>query len=260
MPYTKEALQNMYSLSPEDVKAALEICELSTDQEEYSDEEITAVDFQQAVELVKQQHSQASATPENDVTETKKRRKAKPLDITELLGKARNKGFKLTLMEAMQVLQACGLEEKDEYSSAECDRFLEAGDLIKNQGKSVQEVAQHFGLTTDTNASPSNLDADTDTLLEQLGETTALLGQEERELIREMVKQKAKGDMAGLPKLYLQSLLEEMRSPEFQNEWQQLRNAFKDKIMGKKPTSPIFPQPQPLMSLPPTSDNGLVSE
>jgi hypothetical protein len=258
MPYTKEALQNMYALSTEDVNATLEVCGLPVDKQEYGDEEIAAVDFQQAVELVKQQNSDTSTTPENDASEGKKKRKSKPLDTTELLAKARDKGIKLSLLETMQVLQACGLSEKDEYSQAECDRFLEAGDLIKKQGKSVEEVAQHFGLST--NDSTPEGDVDTDTLLQELGDTTALLGEEERELIREMVRQKAKGDMAGLPKLYLQSLLEEMRSPQFQQEWQQLREAFKAKVMGKKQTSPIFPLQPPLMSLPPTSENGSISE
>jgi hypothetical protein len=261
MPYTKEALQNMYALSTEDVNATLEVCGLPVDKQEYGDEEIAAVDFQQAVELVKQQNSDtstASTARENEAPEGKKKRKAKPLDITDLLGKARNKGFKLTLLDTMQVLQACGLSEKDEYSLPECDRFLEACDLIKNQHKSVEEVAQHFGLSTN-NPTPE-ADIDTDELLQQLGDTTALLGEEERELIREMVRQKAKGDMAGLPKLYLQSLLEEMRSPAFQQEWQQLRDAFKARVMGKKPTSPVFPQSPPLISLPPTSENGSTSE
>ncbi|AUB36050.1 hypothetical protein COO91_01949 [Nostoc flagelliforme CCNUN1] len=95
-------------------------------------------------------------------------------------------------------MQACGLQDQDEYNQAQCDRFLEACDLIKNQRKSFEEVAQYFGLN---NSTP---DVDTDELLQQLGDTTALLGEEERELIREMVRQKAKGDMAGLPKLYLQ--------------------------------------------------------
>ncbi|MBD2254793.1 hypothetical protein [Nostoc parmelioides] len=258
MPYTKEALQNMYALSAEDVNATLEVCGLPVDKEEYGDEEIAAVDFQQAVELVKQQNSDTSSTPENDAPEGKKKRKSKPLDTTELLAKARDKGIKLSLLETMQVLQSCGLSEKDEYSQAECDRFLEAGDLIKKQSKSVEEVAQHFGLST--NDSMPEADVDTDALLQELGDTTALLGEEERELIREMVRQKAKGDMAGLPKLYLQSLLEEMRSPQFQQEWQQLREAFKAKVMGKKQTSPIFPLQPPLMSLPPTSENGSISE
>jgi hypothetical protein len=259
MPYTKEALQNMYALSTEDVNATLEVCGLPVDKQEYGDEEIAAVDFQQAVELVKQQNSDtstASTARENETPEGKKKRKAKPLDITELLAKAREKRFKLTLLDTMQVLQACGLPEKDEYSLPECDRFLEACDLIKNQHKSFEEVAQHFGLSTN---SPTT-DIDTDELLQQLGDTTALLGEEERELIREMVRQKAKGDMAGLPKLYLQSLLEEMRSPAFQQEWQQLRDAFKARVMGKKPNSPVFPPQQPLISLPPTSENGSTSE
>ncbi|WP_414756123.1 hypothetical protein [Anabaena sp. CCY 9910] len=261
MPYTKEALQNMYALSAEDVSATLEVCGLPVDKEEYGDEEIAAVDFQQAVELVKQQHSDTSTTstaPENEAPEGKKKRKIKPLDITELLAKARDKGFKLTLLETMQVLQACGLPEQDEYSQPECDRFLEACDLIKKQHKSFEDVAQHFGLST--NDSTPEGDIDTDQLLEELGDTTALLGVEERELIREMVRQKAKGDMAGLPKLYLQSLVEEMKSSQFQQEWQKLREAFKARVMGKKPTSPAFPPQPPLMSLPPTSENGSTSE
>jgi hypothetical protein len=258
MPYTKEALQNMYALSTEDVNASLEICGLPVDKQEYGDEEIAAVDFQQAVDLVKQQNSNTSTTPENDAPEGKKKRKTKPLDTTELLAKARDKGIKLTLVETMQVLQACGLSEKEEYSQSECLRFLEACDLIKKQHKSVEEVAQHFGVTTDS--PPQFEDVDTSELLQELGETTALLGEEERELIREMVRQKAKGDMAGLPKLYLQSLIEEMKSSQFQQEWQQLRDAFKARIMGKKPTSPAFPPQPPLMSLPPTSENGSTSE
>lgn len=40
MPYTKEALQNLYSLSVEDVNATLSACGLSTDCNEYADEEI----------------------------------------------------------------------------------------------------------------------------------------------------------------------------------------------------------------------------
>jgi hypothetical protein len=258
MPYTKEALQNMYALSIEDVNATLEVCGLPLDKQEYGDEEIAAVDFQQAVELVKQQRSDISTAPENDAPEAKKKKKTKPLDITALLSKARDKGAKLTLLETMQVLQACGLPEKDEYTQAECDRFVSACDLIKNQHKSFEEVAQHFGLSTN-NPTPEG-DVDTDDLLQQLGDATALLGEEERELIREMVRHKAKGDMAGLPKLYLQSLLEELKSPGFQQEWQQLREAFKAKIMGKKPTSPVFQQQLPLMGLLPTSENGSTSE
>lgn len=161
-------------------------------------------------------------------------------------------GAKISLGESLSILQAC--QDQNEYNQAECDRFLEACDLIKNQHKSFDEVAQHFGLN---NSTP---DVDADELLQQLGDTTALLDESERELIKEMVRQKAKGDMAGLPKLYLQSLLEEMKSPAFQQEWQQLREAFRAKVMGKKPISPVFQPQPPLMSLPSTLENGSTSE
>ncbi|AUT04606.1 hypothetical protein CLI64_29650 (plasmid) [Nostoc sp. CENA543] len=287
MPYTKDSLQSVYSLSVEDVEATLNACQLPLDRDKYTDAEIkdrfdpirqlftdgSAADYQQATELFQQHLESTKSDLPSDLdnpdtepsvakqeTDAKKSHKkpSKPLDISQLLAKARHKVAKVTLLEAMQILQACGLPEQDEYNQAECDRFLDACDLIKNQNKSFEDVAQHFGLNT--NDSTPNLDVDTDQLLQQLGDTTALLGVEERELIREMVRQKAKGDMAGLPKLYLQSLLEEMRSSEFQQEWQQLRNAFRDKVMGKKPTSQVLPSPQPLMSLPPTSENGSISK
>jgi uncharacterized membrane-anchored protein YhcB (DUF1043 family) len=287
MPYTKDSLQSVYSLSAEDVEATLKACQLPLDRDEYTDTEIknrfdvirqlctngSAADYEQAAELL-QQHlevaasdlpsdsdssdaDQSDAKQETDIKQSRKKF-PKSLDISQLLAKARRQVAKVTLLEATQILQACGLPEQDEYSQPECDRFLEACDLIKNQNKSFEDVAKHFGLNT--NDSTPDLDVDTDQLLQQLGETTALLGVEERELIREMVRQKAKGDMAGLPKLYLQSLLEEMRSSDFQQEWQQLRNAFRDKVMGKKLTSPALPSPQRLMSLPPTSENGSTSE
>ncbi|MBD2302244.1 hypothetical protein [Nostoc sp. FACHB-190] len=275
MPYTKEALQNIYSLSVEDVNATLSACGLSPDCDEYADEDIQSgfdtvrqyftservTNYQEATNLFQQelevrQQSENSPKPKgkkfklgkNEVT-------AEPLDISALLSTVKERvGMKITLGESLSILQACGLQDQDEYDKAQCDRFLEACDLIKNQNKSLDEVAQHFGISN------SAADVDTDKLLDELGETTALLGEEERQLIQEMVRQKAKGDMSGLPKLYLQALLEEMRSPQFQQEWQELRNGFKSRVMGKKPTSPIFQPQPPLMSLPPTSENGSTSE
>jgi hypothetical protein len=40
MPYTKETLQNVYSLTPEEVDATLTACGLTLEQEEYSDSDI----------------------------------------------------------------------------------------------------------------------------------------------------------------------------------------------------------------------------
>lgn len=40
MPYTKVALQNLHTLSLEDVDATLNACGLAKDRDEYTDEEI----------------------------------------------------------------------------------------------------------------------------------------------------------------------------------------------------------------------------
>lgn len=265
MPYTKEALQNIYELSPEEINTVLQTSELAIERDEYSDEEIASVSFQQAVETVKQQRLNSvniesienteSHTSSSEGKKKKKQKQDNPMDITELLSKARNKGIKLALMEAMQILQACGLSEKEEYSPDECNRFLEAGDLFKKQNKSLQEIAQHFGIIDDESTLPIS-----DNLLQELGDVTALLGEEEIQVIREIVQEKAKGDVAQLPKLYLQTLLNEMRSPNFQKEAQQLRTALQNAITGKKYNSQNLPSPPNFLSLPPTSENGSISE
>lgn len=270
--YRQEELSN--SITAEEIIRTLSLCGIPQKEEYTEDEADRFRECRQLIEQGKTDSEVMELLKQNEAVTTRAMPKPKklknstssdtshsdepsldePKDISQLLLLAKELvGAKITLGESLAILQACGLKDQDEYNQAECDRFLDACDLIKNQDKSLEEVAQHFGITTDN--STSN-DVDTDKLLEQLGDTTALLGEEERELIREMVRQKAKGDMAGLPKLYLQSLLEEMRSPQFQQEWQQLRDAFRAKVMGKKPASPIFPQQQPLMSLPPTSENG----
>lgn len=276
MPYTRESLQSLYDLSLEEVNEAIRICELNHESIEYSDEEIASANFQSAADLVKEKRlevdNSSSENVDNNPTEGKKKKKSrqqdKPVDIGELLSKAKEKGIKVSLMEAMQVLEACGLGEKDEYSQAECDRFLEGSDLFKKQSKPLQEIAQHFGIelvthepvNESTDEPATNSDVSTDNLFKQLGEITASLGEEEIKVIKEIIEQKAKGDVADLPKLYLQTLVREMQSPEFQRQAQQLRNALQSAIMGKKSNSQTLPLQPNFLSLPPTSENGSISE
>jgi hypothetical protein len=164
MPYTKEALQNMYSLSPEDVSATLTACGLSSDTQEYSDADIEsrfdvvrqlftkglASDYQHATTLFQQSLESNSdpseSSPESNPqsgTETKNGGKKQgkkgqlPLDITELLSLAREEGFKLTLTKALQVLTSCGLKEQDEYTPEESERFLGALTKVSQQAPDV---------------------------------------------------------------------------------------------------------------------------
>ncbi|MBD2732192.1 hypothetical protein H6G96_39625 [Nostoc sp. FACHB-892] len=96
MPYTKEALQNMYSLSSEDVLATLTACGLTDDTQEYSDAEIETrfdivrqwfkdeqvSDYQEATKLF-QHWLEDNSAPETRKEKKSAKKAAKSLDITE---------------------------------------------------------------------------------------------------------------------------------------------------------------------------------
>lgn len=70
-------------------------------------------------------------------------------DSSQLLTLASKQvGTPITLIEAGKILLACGLSDLNEYTPQQCDRFLEGCTLIKQQGKTYQEVAIHFGVTS----------------------------------------------------------------------------------------------------------------
>ena len=58
----------------------------------------------------------------------------------------------ISLIEAGKILSSCGLSEIKQYTTPECDRFVEACILVKQQGKTYQEVAMHFGVAPEDNA------------------------------------------------------------------------------------------------------------
>ncbi|MFN6566179.1 hypothetical protein [Dendronalium sp. ChiSLP03b] len=147
MPYTKEALQNMYSLSPEDVLATLTACGLAHDTQEYSDTDIEtrfdivrqlfkdgqASDYQQATTLFQQRLDDNSST---DMVKNERKnhsKPTKPLDIAGLLSFARKQGFKLKLTEALKILAFCELGEKDEYTPGEVELFIVACHSISQE-------------------------------------------------------------------------------------------------------------------------------
>jgi hypothetical protein len=53
----------------------------------------------------------------------------------------------ITLSRGIELLGACGLSEKPEYSPEEVEKFLETCDRIINQGHSLGEVATQNGVT-----------------------------------------------------------------------------------------------------------------
>ena len=77
----------------------------------------------------------------------------------------------ISLIEAGKILSSCGLPEIKQYTTPECDRFVEACSLFKQQGKTLEEVALHFGVTPDS----STLVEEVHGLLGQVSSTQANL-------------------------------------------------------------------------------------
>jgi hypothetical protein len=73
-------------------------------------------------------------------------------DSAQLLSLASKQvGTPITLIEAGKILSACGLPDLGDYTPQQCDRFIEACTLIKQQGKTCQEIAIHFGVIPSDN-------------------------------------------------------------------------------------------------------------
>ncbi len=77
----------------------------------------------------------------------------------------------ISLIEAGKIFSSCGLPEIKRYTTTECDRFIEACSLFKQQGKTLEEIALHFGVTPDN----STLVEEVHGLLGQVSSTQANL-------------------------------------------------------------------------------------
>jgi hypothetical protein len=199
-------------------------------------------------------------TPDNSSPSKKNGRKksgekaVKPLDITELLSLTREIGFKLTLTKALQVLTSCGLKEQDEYTPEESERFLTACKL-RHQGKTEQEIAAHFGISESDDVDIQLTIEETELLIQDGGDL----------LFGEMLRDKAEKHAAVAPALYLKYLAQELASESSQQNWRSLLEMIKARAVGKSQlqftskVQTLMPQ-QPLNSLPPNSDNGLISD
>lgn len=268
MPYTKEALQNMYSLSPEDVLATLTACGLAHDTQEYSDEDIETrfdivrqlfkdgevSDYEQATTFFQQKLEDNPLTQIKNEGRKSRKKAAKTLDITELLSLARTQGFKITLTKALNIFADCGLKEQDEYTSSECERFLAALTKASQEKTEIEMTA---------NLEAGELDAvDIQLTLE---ETQRLIQDGGEQLFGEMLREKAGQHAAMAPCLYLKYLAQELASENSQQSWRKLLEIIKARAVGKSQpqfTSQVQTLQQQLLlnSLPPNSDNGLITD
>jgi hypothetical protein len=86
---------------------------------------------------------------------------------------------------------SCGLPDQDEYTSTEGDRFLEACKLIKQQNKSYEEVAKHFGVASST--SEAEADDLQQHLVEQIGGSVIAMDEDLLRLVNKITAKQASG-------------------------------------------------------------------
>ncbi|MCC5640019.1 hypothetical protein LC593_30160 [Nostoc sp. CHAB 5844] len=206
MPYTKEVLQNMYSLSPEDVLATLTACGLPHDASEYADADIEnrfdivrqllkdeqASNYEEATRLL-QQRLESNSLPDTATTNTEVKNKIRPtksLNIAKLLSFASKQGFKLKLSEALKILESCGLKEQDEYTPQEVERFIEACQSIGQQTSTSNVYVDIEDITIETESDLTGMvDKVTDRFVEKIP----------RGLVRQVYTKKAIARLAELP-------------------------------------------------------------
>lgn len=168
MPFTKENLMMLYSLSEEDVDRSLTAAKLPVDKQSYEDEEISthfdvvrnyfnsgeASDYEAATQLFEQHQAKkvSEEQPKNKKATKGKKSEASDensasggdrLNILQLIAQASERcGAKIELLEAIEIMPTCGLlPNQEEFTLDERDRFLKACELVRNEKKSHAEVA-----------------------------------------------------------------------------------------------------------------------
>lgn len=146
------------NLGLEQIVSTLEACSLE-DKQEFTEDEAARIEHCRS--LVEQQgktYKQATAhfRKQDKLKQSgSSQSDSSGLEMAEMLALASEQvGTRISLIEAGKILSACDLPDKEEYTSVECDLFLEACTLVKQQGKTHQEVAVHFGAATSPGNSP----------------------------------------------------------------------------------------------------------
>ena len=196
-------------LDSEQIVSTLEACSLE-DKQEFTEDEAARIEYCRS--LVEQE----GKTYKQVTAQFRKQDKLKQtgdaqldintLELSELLTLASEQvGKRISLIEAGKILSACGLPDKEQYTSVECEVFLEACTLIKQQGKTDQEVAAHFGITQQSKANAHSA------VLEEV-----------RQLLSQPAFSQAEEIRAALPQMAVEQL-EEIKALFWQMTAQRLR-------------------------------------
>lgn len=265
------------TLSPEDIASTLSACTLP-DKQEYTESE--ADRFREGLELIGQGKSYKQVAAhfrriDKNLKQVDGEDEVDPLkamlSISELLALAEEQcKQRITLKEASAILDTCGLSDIEQYTSQEGDRFLEACELIKQQGKTYEEVAVYFGVKSDLTKPPSGMQQ----LLELLDNSVMSADEKFLYLVDKVTaNQTDRIDINQLVQLsYFKNVSRQLIENSNDNTiWDALKQRFEDHIEGKSPAqsqrrlwdwepiSLVKSSPKP-MNLLEGSDNGSTSD
>ena len=137
------------NLELEQIVSTLEACSLE-DKQEFTEDEFARIEYCRSLVEQGKTYKQAAAKfrKQDKLKQTgDAQTDTNVLEMSELLTLAGEQvGRRISLIEAGKILSACGLPDKEQYTSVECDRFVEACTLIKQENKTYEEVAEHFGI------------------------------------------------------------------------------------------------------------------
>ncbi len=167
------------------------------------------------------------------------------LSVSELLNRAKELlGLKLTLKEALSILESCGLADKEYYTEVESDRFIATCGIVTNGG--TQDIGS------------------------RLQDATAAVEMGLIGLVNEVTSERAKHIPALVNQLYMQNVALSLAENEGQIEsfFLQLKNSILEGVEGKSPLRSIVevewtqaalpespPLPNPSLK---TSENGMI--
>lgn len=260
MAHTEQDLQNQYGLSKDVVRKTLKACGLSVEQATYSDEEIQSR-FLVARKLLDDKVAHTYA----DVADYFKqldgvKSEDETLEMPQLLSLASEQcGTRISLTQAVRLLEVCGLADKERYTPEEVERFLEACNLLKGQGKTMAEVAAHFGQQSGT---VENAQAILDEIIGLVGQVSDTQAERIRSLLPQLAAEQLEQIKVLFSRMTMQRLREMMTSGEMDAQFQQVwhRQSGNDFDLVARFESTRRNQQSQLKSLPGLSMNSSSSD
>ncbi len=195
-------------LSSADIAETLKACALDSKDEYIEDE---ADRFRECRALIEQgkTYKQVAAQfrKQDKLNQTgDAQAPANQLEMPELLALASEQvGTRISLIEAGKILSACDLPDKEQYTSAECEVFVEACTLVKEQGKTYEEVAAHFGIAQQSKSNAHSV------VLEEVRQLLSQPAFSQAEQILEALPQLAVEQLEEIKVLFLQMTLQRLR-------------------------------------------------